>query len=627
MGKCPITDDDAARNTRFAWYGEQPNRPRSALTELLTCALQPQTHTRSAMTTTLRLTLDVSENMHTGDVHWTSDIKHDEAPLQEPQHQPAPHSTGTGQAKAAMEAQGTTGTGGAVTQTGILSAATISSAIPVSDTLASTDLDSKVSKEVKSTHTPHTHQCGVAPQSAGSIPLHTNILDVQGMQSSVAAAAPTTHSNATGIATPAGEAAQIAPSTVCSPTTAAEIIRQVKDAWQYAYSAMTNVEPATVVRAAADAAMETTARYWAFNATDAVEEVIAKCTQRMPLIFANPALGTVLRTLNPEATAVMWSQTKRQRKAATGSSSYITDVTGQFDSMKQASAAWHDHYQRRKQANASDRYCYNRTIRETVVATGSELEELLVELDIALQHGFSKSAMAVADEAGDGTQCYASACQDQAHRAVAAWKEQYATSKPHAASTQAEKDLSQWSIASLAPEESLSVMVLQIENIISMADLESDADSAQITVAVRRVAEELTAPIGLTAGVVMHMAASAQQQVNKLTLHAGHGTGPEAAKAEMLKASTAISATQLLQQAQEANKSWEESRANLIDTLAMQEAAGCPNWQQEQPTSAKLVVAAAKAAQQELGGYSMATSQPCTMIKQHRVTMAISRLA
>ena len=129
------------------------------------------------------------------------------------------------------------------------------------------------------------------------------------------------------------------------------------------------------------------------------------------------------------------------------------------------------------------------------------------------------------------------------------------------------------------------------------------------------MAEELTAPMGLTAGTVMHMAASAQQQTNKQTLQAGHGmnTDLEAAQAAMIEASTAVSEAQLLEQARAANKRWEESRSRLISTLGMQEATGCPNWQRERPKSAKLVVAAAKAAQRELSGYGMATSQPCTM--------------
>ena len=108
----------------------------------------------------------------------------------------------------------------------------------------------------------------------------------------------------------------------------------------------------------------------------AVEAVIMKCTQRMPLTFANHALGTVLRTLNPEATAVMWAQTKRQRKAVTGSSSYVTEVTGTFSSMEQASAAWHDHYQQRKQTNVSD--VISGQVGETIRKLVGPGEDLLV---------------------------------------------------------------------------------------------------------------------------------------------------------------------------------------------------------------------------------------------------------
>ena len=112
----------------------------------------------------------------------------------------------------------------------------------------------------------------------------------------------------------------------------------------------------------------------------------------------------------------------------------------------------------------------------------------------------------------------------------------------------------------------------------------------------------------LTAGIVMHMDASAQQQANKQTLHPGHGMDTEAAQSAMINDSTAASAAQLLQQAQVANKSWEDSRARLISTLVMHEAAGCLNWQRKRLKSAKLVVVAAKAAHRELSGYGMATS-------------------
>ena len=133
--------------------------------------------------------------------------------------------------------------------------------------------------------------------------------------------------------------------------------------------------------------------------------------------------------------------------------------------MEQASAAWHDHYQQRKQTNASDHYCYNRTIQETVVATWSEMEELFIELDATLKQGFSKSATAVADEAGDvwySTQCYTSAYIDQAHQAVAQWKAHTAQAQPSMMSAQTDPDLTTWQVISPSPEESLSRIAIQV---------------------------------------------------------------------------------------------------------------------------------------------------------------------
>ena len=156
----------------------------------------------------------------------------------------------------------------------------------------------------------------------GSIPLHTDIQDVQQRSRlTTAAAVPAPQADTTGTATAEAEAIQTSPSATCDQTATAEIIVQVKEACRHAYKAMMNMEPPGVVKAAADVAIEMTAKYWSFKATEAVEAVIMKCMQRMPLTFASPALGTVLHTLNPDATAVMWAQTKRQRKAATGSSS------------------------------------------------------------------------------------------------------------------------------------------------------------------------------------------------------------------------------------------------------------------------------------------------------------------
>ena len=111
-----------------------------------------------------------------------------------------------------------------------------------------------------------------------------------------------------------------------------EIILQVKEVWRCMFSAMSHVSPPAVAQQAAEAAMQKTAEYWSFRPEHAMEAVIDKCTKRLPLTFTNPALGIVLRTVAPKAVATLWKQIKEQRKAATGSSSYITEVTGKFAS-------------------------------------------------------------------------------------------------------------------------------------------------------------------------------------------------------------------------------------------------------------------------------------------------------
>ena len=513
-------------------------------------------------------------------------------------------------------------------QDGILSDATTRSETPHWESPTETEEHASINEEIKVTHTPHTTRCGVVPQPAGSIPLHTNIQEVQQkLRSGTAAAVPAPQADTTGTATAEAGATEKPASGTRDQTSTAEIIFQAKEAWRRAYKAMMNMEPPGVVKAAADAAIEMTAKYWSFKATESVEAVIMKCTQRMPLTFANPALGTVLRILNPEATAVMWAQTKRQRKAATGSSSYVTEVTGTFSSMDQARAAWHDHYHQRKQTN--DRHCYNRTTQETVAATGSEMEELFIELDATLHQGFSESASAVSDEAGDvwyGTQCYTSAYIDQAHRAVSQWKAHATQAQPSTMSAQTDPDLTTWQVTSPSPEESLSRTAIQVEQVVGMA--KSDADSGQIMATVRIMAEDLATTVGLTAGTVMQMAALTQAQLHTQTTdsESDHSMSTRTARTAMIENIKMVSASELLQAAEASGHSWEQARDTLISVLEAQTAAGCPNWERERRNTAAMVVKAAKSLQQEVHGKGMATRSPCMVIHQERVVMAASRL-
>ena len=66
--------------------------------------------------------------------------------------------------------------------------------------------------------------------------------------------------------------------------------------------------------AAAEAALRFTAVHWGFKAAAAMEAVIAKCEERLPLTFgdARPELGVVLTALAPAATDVIWALMKRQ---------------------------------------------------------------------------------------------------------------------------------------------------------------------------------------------------------------------------------------------------------------------------------------------------------------------------
>ena len=100
----------------------------------------------------------------------------------------------------------------------------------------------------------------------------------------------------------------------------------------------------------------------------------------------------------------------------------MADVTGQYYTMAEASAAWGVHYGRRLQSGCQRR---NRLITDAVQATAAKITELFAELDITTRRGFTYAAMGVADEAGDvwyGAQCYAVAYTEQAQRAVHGWR-------------------------------------------------------------------------------------------------------------------------------------------------------------------------------------------------------------
>jgi len=180
-----------------------------------------------------------------------------------------------------------------------------------------------------------------------------------------------------------------------------------------------------LVMAVAEAALRATAAYWDFGETIAMEAVMSKVEERLPLTFGSSqmvAFGTLITTLSKDATNAIWRYMKTKRVLATGSSSVISEVMGKYDNMAAANDAWDRHYDMRSQHQCQRR---NRTVEEATASTASEITELFAELETTTQHGFAHAAMAVADEAGDvwyGARCYAVAYTEQALGALRDWK-------------------------------------------------------------------------------------------------------------------------------------------------------------------------------------------------------------
>jgi hypothetical protein len=202
-------------------------------------------------------------------------------------------------------------------------------------------------------------------------------------------------------------------------------VQEVKMYWSYLYETMQSLRSPRVVMAAAEAALRAIATYWDFGETIAMEAVILKCEERLPMTFGSPemvAFGKLATLLSEDATNAVWCYMKKRRALATGSSSCMADTTGRYYTMAEASAAWGMHYGRRLQSGCQRR---NRLIDDAVQATAAEIAELFAELDITTRRGFTYAAMGVADEAGDvwyGAQCYAVAYTEQAQRVVHGWR-------------------------------------------------------------------------------------------------------------------------------------------------------------------------------------------------------------
>ena len=196
----------------------------------------------------------------------------------------------------------------------------------------------------------------------------------------------------------------------------------MKRYWGYMYTAMNDLRSPPVVMAAAMAAMKVTAVHWDFAQTDAMEAVIIKVEEQLPLTFQNKkALGGILQAI-PDATDMIWKHTKNKRAQATDMSSCFDEVQGRFATIQQAQAYWTCHYEPRRENNCQRR---NRITEDAIQSTAMELNELYSELNNAKTVGFKLSKTAVADEAGDvwyGVRCYATTYREQVQRVLTEWK-------------------------------------------------------------------------------------------------------------------------------------------------------------------------------------------------------------
>ena len=231
------------------------------------------------------------------------------------------------------------------------------------------------------------------------------------------------------------------------------------------------------------------------------------------------------------------------------------------------------------------------------------------------------------DEAGDvwyGAQCYIVAYKEQCQRAITRWAQQakQQTSLQNAAA-QTDPDLTRWVTPTPAPGVTLAGVLLQVEQVVILA--ESDADASQITATARTMVEAIATATNRKAGTLMQMAVHSQEALYKETATKGHGMTEQQARQSLITNSIAKSAQTAVRTATTQTQNWEGARDALIKIMTAQKAAACPNWNRESTRTARLVIASAKALQHEIHGSRLATASPCLLVDESRVLMAVSR--
>ena len=214
-----------------------------------------------------------------------------------------------------------------------------------------------------------------------------------------------------------------------------------------------------------------------------------------------------------------------------------------------------------------------------------------------------------------GAQCYIVAYKEQCQRAITRWAQQ-ATQQVSAqsASAQTDPDLTRWVTPTPSPEVTLAGVLLQVEQVVTLA--ESDADASQVTATVRTMAEAIATATNRKAGTLMQMVVESQQSLYSDTTIAGRSMTEQQAQQSLITNSRAESAQTAIRTVMVHNPSWEGAQDTLIKTMTSQKAAACPNWNQESTRTAQLVVSSAKALQHEINGSRLATSSPCLLVDE-----------
>ena len=318
---------------------------------------------------------------------------------------------------------------------------------------------------------------------------------------------------------------------------------------------------------------------------------------------------------------------------------YISEITGEINSLAEGTARLSDHYQARK-----DECCplRNTDTDQTTRGAASELEELIEQMLLATTVGMADSRDDVMDEAGDtfyGAFCYTVAWKEHTSRAVSEWrtnaqeKETQTLTEQDAQSTQTLADHTSWRTDSPAIEQRMNeISCTMVEKMNSNT---ANGINCEVTMAGVRetIMEEISVLLDMKAGhnVIMTLATEIFTALNRIGMQPRHTATvitEATARKQRIRNSTSMKITSLIEKATQKNQSWEAARDECKQAMQLCITHGCPAWQAEQHKTSRLVTDAACMLTQQIQGQSITTDlgqhHVCSM---ERITEAAARLA